>query len=757
MTSKKVASYLQNIWLIALLVSLPILLWGSLKSPWFAFDDAFITYRYSENLSQGIGFVYNPGEAVLGITTPLYGLLLAFLGLFLTDIVVVSHWVSILAWAALAWGCLFLFWPTSRSTAVAAALIISANPVIYPAIGMETSLLIALMIWTAWAWQNGRFLPTIILAALTLLTRQDSAVWLLLLGLAAWQQTKIFPWREGVGTTLLTLPWFGFAWWFYGSPLPNSASAKIGQTGLMPVADLAPFYESYWQTLTGSYPLWFTLGLVTFIAIGLWAIARQTTHWWLAAWTVLYVLIYTILQVVSFPWYFAPPTITLLMIGAIGFGYVWEHTPHNRPLWRIIALLVWGTVVTLQAETVFTQSQQRGTRASYGAAARWLNENTPQDASLATIEIGLLGYQSQRPIVDTMGLISLDMTAHQVGWVETLVYAIEAYEPDYALALPHTAWDSVVNQWWFQERYQPIAQFEDTTLYQRQETAVRQSWPQQSTFADGIKIQGLEVTTSQIEPGQVWSAWLNVEAYQNPSLDYQFTIYLQDSRTYEWLATQTITPFDGMYKTSRWQPGDQLSLPFQIEIPPTLPNGSYHMGVVVYAPEVGNLGLQDTPQQPAEDRYLGWLHTAQPPRLDDVTQTAPEWQASAVAWSNGITLKQVAIQTHAQAGTAVPVSLAWEASRPTERDLKVFIHLLDENNEIVAQSDAYPFQGRWSTAVWGFQANQPFTDQHTVQLPEELAAGQYRVRLGFYDGEGQLPLADSDNRFILLEQSIEIR
>ena len=42
-------------------------------------DDALIIFRYAENLAAGNGFVYNPGEHVLGTTTPLYTLLLAAL------------------------------------------------------------------------------------------------------------------------------------------------------------------------------------------------------------------------------------------------------------------------------------------------------------------------------------------------------------------------------------------------------------------------------------------------------------------------------------------------------------------------------------------------------------------------------------------------------------------------------------------------------------------------------------------------------
>jgi hypothetical protein len=34
-------------------------------------EDALISFRYAENLASGLGFTYNPGEAVLGMTSPL--------------------------------------------------------------------------------------------------------------------------------------------------------------------------------------------------------------------------------------------------------------------------------------------------------------------------------------------------------------------------------------------------------------------------------------------------------------------------------------------------------------------------------------------------------------------------------------------------------------------------------------------------------------------------------------------------------------
>ncbi len=44
-------------------------------------DDSYITYRYARNLIAGDGFVFNPGERVLGTTTPLYTSLMALAAL----------------------------------------------------------------------------------------------------------------------------------------------------------------------------------------------------------------------------------------------------------------------------------------------------------------------------------------------------------------------------------------------------------------------------------------------------------------------------------------------------------------------------------------------------------------------------------------------------------------------------------------------------------------------------------------------------
>ena len=61
------------VWLgLAVLAILFFEVYGNLAQ-----DDAFITFRYAKNIASGEGFIYNPGEWVLGTSTPLYTLVLA--------------------------------------------------------------------------------------------------------------------------------------------------------------------------------------------------------------------------------------------------------------------------------------------------------------------------------------------------------------------------------------------------------------------------------------------------------------------------------------------------------------------------------------------------------------------------------------------------------------------------------------------------------------------------------------------------------
>jgi hypothetical protein len=739
-----------------------IVFWGANHPSWITFDDAFITYRYADNLRQGLGLLYNPGEWVLGTTTPLYALLLAGLGLFVSDLQLLGHWLAVLSWIAASWAAIALLWQENWPRAgLAAGLLLAFQPYFLLSLGMETALVVALMLWVAWAWLGGRKPLAVVLAAAMILARQDSALWLLVLGLEIWRREKTLPWREAVAVVALVLPWFVYAFWRYGSFLPNSAAAKFGQNELMSVGGQSPFWRELWQAATAGLSDPVAALYIALLVLGLGIIASRARHlWWLVGWIILYIASYLWFGVVSFPWYFVPPLAAASLIIALGVGLLLgDYRPDgsniepgatagrlmrsspwfSRTLQALgilaLAILIAGQVTHLR---MWISLPERPV--AYISAGQWLASNTAEDASVATIEIGLIGYHSQRPIVDTMGLVSADMTEHQVGWVQTLVYAINAYQPEYALTLPNTGWDAVVHQWWFRDVYQEIAQFDKVTIYERQEPDHKPvKVPAEADYVGGLTLAGASFADQELTPGADLVAWLDITAQSAQPPDLSIRTRLVDAQTFEPVAEAESEPFGGWYGSDRWQPGDELRVPTRLSVPAGLLPGVYRLGVAFSDPaREGDLPFAAAPELLNAEVHIGWLPSGEPEMPISAEDLVDE--KAHISWQNGIELASLALPEGPYApGQILPLRLDWRSSRAIERNLTVFVHLVDETGQIIAQQDQQPANGRWPTPAW--QPGQVYHDLHEIRLPDTLPAGDYEIRLGLYDAAGRAPLA----------------
>ena len=720
------------------------------RSPWFAWDDAFITYRYAENLRNGVGFVYNQGEQVFGITTPLYGLLLAVLGIFQNDTVILGHWLGALGWIWTAIGAVFLLAHYEQWLAAAIApLLIAVHPNLLVTLGMETLLLVALMTWVAVAWLAGRHKSTIVLAAMLILIRQDTAIWLLILGLERWWQIGRMPWRIGVAASALATPWFVFAWVTYGNPLPNSASAKIGQNTAMTVSGWSSFAVSYWHSVTEELPVWI-VSIVTFLlAAGIATIfLKRREMLWLLIWLAAYIGAYVVLDVASFPWYSIPPLVITLIILSIGLESIMQAAKTDAaklvvPSAILMTMLVGGMWFRQSTEKV----TQRGTQIGYVHVGEWLAGNVDESAEVATIEIGLIGYLSNRPILDTMGLVSLDMTSHQVGWAETLSYAVNRHQPEYLVALPGSAWELITDKWWFEDHYRLRETIGEIKLYERYALLPAPQTEAAFEFIDGFSITGLSTNTTELVSGEQLEAWLHVDVHRSLETPYHLTVYLVNVNSSERFAITSGPAFDGTYGTDRWQAGDKLAVPMRLNIPDDLPLGTYQLGVLIYDPPTDSyLARSDAPDIAGPDSWIGWFGTNEAVTVDpplDPTSTN-------LQWSDGVALHAVEVETTVD---DVTVNFAWSTSEVLKRDLKLFLHVLDSDGEIVAQLDEYPLNGDYRTPIW--QLNTAIYDKHIIALPSDMTTGTYDLRFGFYDDAGQLPTATGDAGFYMLEDVVQ--
>lgn len=76
------------------------------------------------------------------------------------------------------------------------------------------------------------------------------------------------------------------------------------------------------------------------------------------------------------------------------------------------------------------------------------------------------------------------------------------------------------------------------------------------------------------------------------------------------------------------------------------------------------------------------------------------------------------------------VSLLWRATAPIADSYDVFVHVLDSEGAIVAQADGKPVLGLAPTSRW--QTGDIVKDAYLIELPADLAEGQYSVQAGMY-------------------------
>lgn len=405
----------------------------------WAYDDPFITYRYARNLVNGLGFVYNPGERVLSTTTPLYVLVLAALSPLPLEL----SQLSILFGAfCLACGGLLLCSlarPDETGIAGWAGLALYPSfPLLIATLGSEVPFYLMLCLAALASYGRRRYALTAICVALAALARPDGALLAVLLAAHYLIYVrKPFQWTALVLFVVITLPWLIFAWSYFGSPIPVTLAAKQYQ-GSMVISQrfaiglqttLAPFLRRPYFWLEAALA---TAGFI----LSFWYGRRYLLLW---TWTVLYFAGYSLLGVSRYFWYYAPlvPGFVAavdLGVAAISAGMTTFRNPISKAgnlfAGLILMLLFLGQALSLRQQAITADLRYP----VYRSVGKWLAENTPPDSSVGALEIGIIGYYAERPVVDFAGLVQPEV-AHQLqgsnSYEGAAEWATRRYRPAY--------------------------------------------------------------------------------------------------------------------------------------------------------------------------------------------------------------------------------------------------------------------------------------------------------------------------------------
>jgi hypothetical protein len=435
-------------------------------------DDAYITFRYAQNLLNGYGFVYNPGEAVLGTTTPLYALLMAGMGLLFggsqAPFPTLALLVNAIADGLTCWLLIRLAETIGyRRAGLAAAAVWAIAPwsVTFSIGGMETSLLILFGMATFYFYSIDRPIIAALCGSLSLLTRPDALLLLIPLIIERIRRS-IRSNRSHSSPLPMTIPeigvfiiplavWGAFATAFFGNPIPLSVAAKSAAYHLPLEAGIVRLLQHYATPFVGSVTLgtwWIGVGLILFpVLFGLGAIKvlREKPYVWpIFVYPWFYMLTFSVANPLIFRWYLTPP-LTIYFLGIfLGSERLASDMKSKLPpiilaaVALTLTLLGWVLRPDHGPDRPAPQMAYIQLELHYQDAAKILQDHIQPGEILAVGDIGVLGYYTQATILDTLGLITPQATNYyplpESAYVGNYAIAsdlITDYWPDF-LVLP---------------------------------------------------------------------------------------------------------------------------------------------------------------------------------------------------------------------------------------------------------------------------------------------------------------------------------
>lgn len=397
-------------------------------------DDAFITYRYAKHLAEGHGMVWNIGDPpIYGTSTFLYTLLLALCYRLLgIDPPLAS---MVIGWFC--WSCLpLLLYRLARlltleaRSALWVALLATLNGlfVVWSA-GMETPLYTLLLYFAFERYFSGSVGWAGILAGLASLTRLDGllipfVLSLDLLGRLVWKREPIWDKlaRFGLGFLIVVLPAALALWHLVGDLVPHSFYAKraheFGISG-----------RYHWRGIVKLGLFWYPfLGLLALLALPK---VLHSPRWrLLIGWGLAYQLAYLVSNLPNFYWYYLPPIPVLFLVAAYGFEWLLHRRQALKAAGWMLASLSLGWIAARDLQLF--RSDPLGSsfyHSLHRKAGLWLARYSEPQAVVMAYEVGMIGYYSNRRVIDMLGLTNPEMV--QALRRRDYTWSVRHYKPDY--------------------------------------------------------------------------------------------------------------------------------------------------------------------------------------------------------------------------------------------------------------------------------------------------------------------------------------
>ncbi len=200
----------------------------------------------------------------------------------------------------------------------------------------------------------------------------------------------------------------------------------------------------------------------------------------------------------------------------------------------------------------------------------------------------------------------------------------------------------------------------------------------------------------------------------------------------------------GSFDSGDWRAGSVLRQKYALPVPGDMAEGEYQISIVPLDSSGERLAYLSLPVARVQVGGVDRLFEL-PPDIE---------QPLAVRFEPGIILRGVSPGAiNAASGDPLSFTFFWQTEVETAEPLTAFVHLLDEAGAIAAQVDRWP--GGLPSDLWS--QNQVIVDAYELDLPDDLAPGDYQIAAGLYTASDglRLPAYDSggerlaDDRYVL--------
>jgi hypothetical protein len=265
--------------------------------------------------------------------------------------------------------------------------------------------------------------------------------------------------------------------------------------------------------------------------------------------------------------------------------------------------------------------------------------------------------------------------------------------------------------------------------------------PIEDISAGELEILGYAFPEDNLQSGDFVSFVVAMRSPEGTADFYAPVLFLgqePDQLTFEFTTdSHLITPL--------WQPGEVIVERFDFALPEDMAGGVYPVELVMRNlskdqdsdPRIAldNLEIAEKERPATSDGLLA--NFRQRVGLLSARARVGLFQRRSAPWSDGLEVT---------AGDTVHLTLEWQSLAKSEDSYTVFVHLIDQANHPLTALDYTPLGGSAPTHLWipKWLPGQRLLDPYQLEIPSDLAPGDYLIEVGLYEMTSGLRLHMSD-------------